>query len=111
MIIFGTRSTTIGTEPSKTKCRNCETENSTWIVMFQDYFHIFWIPTFPLWKSAVSSCTHCKQALTHKEFNANEKSAYEKIKLNAKTPIWMYSLLIGAVTFIALAVLVAKFEN
>lgn len=111
MIIFGTRSTSIGEAQAKSKCSHCQSENTVWIYIYRHYFHIFWIPTFPLWSSVASHCTHCKQVLTKNGFDLNLKSAHNNAKLNAKTPLWTFSLLIGLAVLIILGIILAQFGN
>ncbi|MCE7040148.1 zinc-ribbon domain-containing protein [Dyadobacter sp. CY312] len=97
MVIFGLRSTTIASLNSQLQCRHCHTNESVWLYIYRHYFHIFWIPAFPLWKSAASQCTHCKQVLTNNEFDDELKQAKTEAVKIAKTPIWTFSwLLVGA---------------
>lgn len=90
MIIFGSKASHLASENIHAKCSNCETQNSIQMSVFQKYAHIFWIPFFPIGKTAVSQCTHCKQVLEKKEFNGNLQESYHKIKSNSKTPIWTF---------------------
>lgn len=91
MIIYGSKATQIATEHILDKCSNCGTQNSVQMTVFQKYAHVFWIPFFPIGKTAVTECSHCKQVLEKKDFTGNLKSDYELIKSNSKTPIWTFS--------------------
>ena len=108
MIIFGTRSTNTGQEQVNRNCQHCQAEDSIWVFTFRRYFHIFWIPVLPLWQSAVSECTHCKQVLRENEFDTVLKSACDTAKQNAKTPLWMFSgfIIVAILFFLALLLIV-----
>ncbi len=61
MILFGIKGIKI--DPLKLKqgnCPDCKTKNSMWLLGRYNYFHIFWIPMFPLWKKGYALCNHCK---------------------------------------------------
>ena len=91
MIIYGSKATQIATESIAEKCPNCGTQNSIQMGVFQKYAHIFWIPLFPIGKTGVTQCSHCKQTLLKKEFNGALNESYENIKGQSKTPIWTFS--------------------
>lgn len=91
MIIYGSRSKELAKEILMDKCQNCGKTNCIDMHVFQKYAHVFWIPFFPMGKSGVSQCDHCKQVLKLKEMPASLKASYDNLKSNAKTPIWMFS--------------------
>jgi phage FluMu protein Com len=91
MIIYGSKATQVATENINDKCPNCGTQNSIQMTVFQKYAHVFWIPFFPIGKTAATQCSHCKQVLQKKEFTGNLNNDYETLKSNSKTPIWTFS--------------------
>src|SRR5882672_1182143 len=91
MIIYGVRSTQLAKEIIADKCSGCGTQNSIELYVFQKYAHVFWIPLFPVGKTVVSQCDHCKQVLKQKEMPSSLLSTYESIKSQTKTPIWTFS--------------------
>lgn len=102
MIIYGSKATQVVTENLTDKCSSCGTQNSIRITVFQKYAHVFWIPFFPIGKTGVTECSHCKQVLHKKEFTGNLNRSYETLKSNSKTPIWTFSglaLLSGLLIF------------
>ncbi|MDB5200650.1 MAG: zinc-ribbon protein [Ferruginibacter sp.] len=103
MIIYGTKAKELAHQTLFEKCPTCGTQNSVEMHVFQKYAHIFWIPFFPIGKTAVSQCEHCKQVLKPKEMPASLKSEYENMKLQHKTPLWMFSGLAAIVVLIGLA--------
>src|SRR6185369_8201835 len=91
MIVYGRKATQIAKELIVEKCPNCGTMNSVELYVFQKYAHVFWIPFFPIGKTAVSQCAHCKQSLKLKEMPLELRTAYDHVKQQAKTPIWTFS--------------------
>ena len=111
MIIYGSKSKELAKEVLMDKCPNCGTQNSIDMHVFQKYAHVFWIPFFPLGKTGVSQCDHCKQVLKLKEMPTSLKTSYENLKAQTKLPIWMFSGLGLLVIFIAAAVISGKKQD
>jgi hypothetical protein len=91
MIVYGSRSKELIKDVLSDQCPNCGKQNSIDMHVFQKYAHIFWIPIFPMGKTGVCQCDHCKQVLTLKEMPASLVISYENLKARAKTPVWMFS--------------------
>ena len=49
MIIFGTKAGHCGSVKTQGFCTECENTEHL-IHVLQKYFHIFWIPTIPIWQ-------------------------------------------------------------
>ncbi len=92
--VFGRNSTQIAHAPTQVRCSHCQTDGSVGLHVYRHYFHVFWIPAFPLWKSSSSQCSHCKQVLKEKEFDDTLKSANIEAGRQAKTPLWTFSWLL-----------------
>jgi zinc-ribbon family len=91
MIIYGTKAKEIGKEIISEKCTNCGSILKIDMHVFQKYAHVFWIPFFPIGKTGVSQCDHCKQVLKLKEMPPSIKTSYDNLKAQSKTPVWMFS--------------------
>ena len=91
MIIYGTKTKELAKEHLIDKCPNCGTQNSIDMHVFQKYAHVFWIPFFPVGKTGVSQCDHCKQVLKLKEMPSSLRTAYDNLKVQTKTPIWTFA--------------------
>jgi len=91
MIIYGSKQKLIGTEIQTEKCINCGRKNNVQLNIFQNYAHVFWIPFFPTGKTGISQCEHCKQVSKLKELSPSTKLAYDNLKGQSKTPVWMFS--------------------
>lgn len=87
MIIFGTRGTYLKQQSEAIDCPNCGTAASVRIGFIARYFHIFWIPFFPTSKTAISQCSHCKQALYQNEMPPVMRPALEEANKYAKRPL------------------------
>jgi zinc-ribbon family len=91
MIIYGSRSKQLAKEILIDKCQHCGSQNSIDMHVFQKYAHVFWIPFFPVGKTGVSQCDHCKQVLKLNEMPSSLRDSYDNLKKQAKTPVWMYA--------------------
>ena len=91
MIIYGWKPTGIATENIREKCPHCGTPDSLQMDIYQKYAHVYWIPLFPIGKTAATQCSHCQQVLQKKEFPPDLQYAYETLKIHAKTPVWTFS--------------------
>ncbi len=99
MLIGGNRVTELVQETLLGNCPNCGTKDSVQIHVFQRYGHIFWIPCFPMKKTIVSQCTHCKQVLNLKSVPSNIATESDTFKSQIKTPIWTFT---GSALFVLL---------
>lgn len=91
MIIYGIKAKLLKSEITSDTCPNCNTANSIQMNVFQRWAHIFWIPFFPIGKTGVSQCLHCKQVLKLKEMPASLKLSYDNLKVQTKTPVWTFA--------------------
>lgn len=90
MIVFGTKAKGIDSSVVNTVCPSCS-QSPHALHIFQKYFHIFWIPVFPLGKISVLECQHCKKTTTDKDLNALQGSMAQAKRKEAKTPLYMYA--------------------
>ncbi len=91
MLIYGWKSTPIGSEDLGSKCSHCGTMLSVQVFVFQKYAHVFWIPAFPIGKTGGSHCSHCKQTLKPKEMPQDVKLSYDNLRARSKAPVWTFS--------------------
>ncbi len=102
MIIYGSRNTQLKAAVVADKCPNCGTQNCIDMHVFQKYAHIYWIPLFPMSKTGVSQCDHCKQTLTLQEMSMPLAQSYEQLASETKTPIWTFAgavFIVGCIIF------------
>lgn len=100
MIVFGQKSSNIGQKNFfELKCPVCGKSGGIDIHFFSRHFHIFWIPTFPYKKEAVSHCSHCGHTRQEHQFDDLLKQRKEESAAEFKHPIWKWT---GALLFAAL---------
>lgn len=97
MIIYGTKAKVIKTSSIDTACESCD-KSQHYLHFVQKYFHIFWIPVFPLSKEAILECQHCKKVTGQKEMTVQQKNMVKSKRGDVKAPVYMYlgTLLIAA---------------
>jgi hypothetical protein len=91
MIIYGTRVNQLGKQMLNEKCINCDTQFSVELFVIQKFAHVFWLPLFPMSKTGISQCSHCKQVLKLNEMPDSYRNGYEALKAQTKTPVWTFS--------------------
>lgn len=111
MIIYGTKSKELAKQVLTDKCPNCGRQNSIELYVFQKYAHVFWIPVFPMGKSAISQCDHCKQVLKEKQMPSTLLSSYTTLKGQSKTPVWTFAGLALIIVLVAFAFVSEKNKN
>jgi len=89
MLIFGSGTKTLGSKKLQLEnCPNCDA-NNLHITCVVKYFHIFWIPTFPLERMAYPKCQNCGQ-----EPRITNQKTIDKIRQEKKSfqyPLYLYS--------------------
>lgn len=86
IILWGRKTKILETyEDDDSICDNCNTNSITYFV-YQDYYHIFFIPLFPILKYGGLYCRNCEKS--HINTISSKLSEYEKL---TRTPIYMYS--------------------
>ena len=91
MIVYGQKAKVLATETLTDKCPNCGAVAIVQLSVVQKYAHVFWIPFFTTGKTGITQCGNCKQVLKLKNMPQPFKDAYDTIKAQAKTPLYMFS--------------------
>lgn len=100
MIIYGMRSSHLESFDASITCVSCGQRDKTVVSVFGRYVHIFWIPLFPIGKTAVTYCEHCQASFENKDFSPHLKADIKTMKSGTKAPVWHYSGL-GLLTMLA----------
>ncbi|GAA4028306.1 hypothetical protein GCM10022409_10510 [Hymenobacter glaciei] len=68
--------------------------------------HLLWIPAFPIGKTSITTCQHCKQVLYFREMPATYQWLVQEAQHHARTPRTQFSLLLlfGAYATISLTI-------
>ncbi|WP_400192864.1 hypothetical protein [Hymenobacter sp. B81] len=102
MIFFGTKASLAGTRPLPgVTCVSCG-NNALNAAVYSRYFHIYWIPTFPLKRTGMSVCSFCKQALEPTEMPASYQAPFQAAQASVGLPLKHFTglFLIGALVLI-----------
>lgn len=92
MIIYGSSSTHLKSDNlRKVTCPNCQTKDQMTASVFGRHVHIFWIPLFPVGKTGVFECQHCRKGFRKKELSEGGIREYNSFLEDVKTPIWKFS--------------------
>ncbi|MFT6746026.1 MAG: hypothetical protein ACJAZ2_000364 [Glaciecola sp.] len=91
MILFGRKAHHLGlTTSKKIPCEKCAKKHLA-ISVFQKYFHILWLPMFPIKKECASQCIKCQNVLIEKRFSDKSKEIAITLKKKYKTPFFAFS--------------------
>ncbi len=91
IFFFGTRASKIKERQLRNiSCPYCNTANSFTVSTYSRYFHFFWIPIVPLFKSSIAECGHCKKSYAVANFSPEMKRSFEQENQRdpAKRPLW-----------------------
>ncbi|WP_394973918.1 hypothetical protein [uncultured Croceitalea sp.] len=105
LFFFGTRASKVKERKLKrTTCPYCQTQDSFVVSTFSKYFHFFWIPIIPLFKTHIAECTHCKKSYDKTHFTQEMQHSLEnENRLNpAKRPLWQGCGCLVLVAFFAI---------
>ncbi len=91
MIVLGSNSALVHKEFIIEPCPVCNHINCVEMNVLQKYAHVFWIPFFPVGKTGISICGHCKKVMKLGEMPETYKQAYHNARLQSKTPVWTFS--------------------
>jgi hypothetical protein len=90
MILFGRKAHHLGlTTSNKVKCENCGKKDLA-VSIFQKFFHMLWVPMFPVKRECASQCLQCQNVLVEKKFSIAAKSLAAKLRKEHKTPFWSF---------------------
>ena len=82
--------TPIGLDDFLIKCPSCETYSWADVMIISHYFHIYFIPFFPIEKDANVICKTCGLKRYAMSFDKNLISHYDEIKRKYKHPPFTY---------------------
>lgn len=99
-MIFGIRTSECSPILMEYSCPCCAKDNTIYILPYQIYFHIFWVPTFPMGKDYTVYCNSCG-----KEFLPAYFPMTSRVRGQLETPKWTFLGLLIAAGFFILTVL------
>ncbi|WP_123864814.1 zinc-ribbon domain-containing protein [Chitinophaga barathri] len=109
MIVFGIREKKIDLEPVlEHSCNHCSVRESLLIQINCIYFHVFWIPVFPVYKKTYSICSHCRKVLTGGEMPPDLNATANELKKEAKYPWYVFTGSCLALLLLIIAFFISK---
>lgn len=104
LIAFGENKTIIGVEEVLVYCPSCESSQWSDIMVTGRYFHIYWIPIFPVGKDLNIICRKCGLKRYGLSFKPETISNYGEIKSKFRYR-WFHYLGISGIILIAMSIL------
>jgi hypothetical protein len=98
MTMFGVRSARLGTVPlgSRVPCDLCGRPKLT-VAVVGTYFHVLFVPTYPLARRASVGCAHCHRVIPSEAAAPGVKAAAEAVVTRLRVPRTHYLGLAAAV--------------
>ena len=101
MIFYGTNSSRLKDgQLNNVTCPSCENQTSITYGIFGKYFYLYWIPIFPLGKTNILECNHCKKTYKLKELPEQIKRKFE-LEKHRGVPVLHFSGLAITACFVA----------
>lgn len=103
-MIYGTRAKHLGSFQVKDiPCPYCEKTENQHMSIFGRYAHVMWIPLFPIGKTPIAECTHCKRTYESSEFTEKMHLVNAELGKRVKSPKWMWAglMIIGGFVLIS----------
>lgn len=102
MIFYGTNSSNLDSGTlQNVQCPHCDNVTTFSYDVFGRYAYVYWIPFFPLGKTSVAECSHCKATYKIDNNVPEIKKAFDrKMEVNpVKTPIkhFSFSFILGII--------------
>ena len=92
MILYGSKGAHLRTAPLPgTSCPACATQNSLKASVYGRYAHVYYIPSFPVSKTALTQCDHCQQAWEEKSLPAQLQPAVRELRKSTWFPLWTWA--------------------
>ncbi len=89
MARFGIKEAKKRTELKLTACTcpNCFEEDTLYAEIFPRYFHVYWVPVFPIGKYALAQCDNCGHVIQQRDFPEELKPQIKESKKSIKLPL------------------------
>jgi hypothetical protein len=111
LIFYGVKKANIGFDEFLVKCPSCEADNFADVMVTSNYYHIYFVPIFPIEKEVSCICQKCGLKRYDVPFNKRTFKNYTEVKSKFRHPwySWFFTLIIG--TIILISILIALFSN
>lgn len=91
IVLFGKKKVIAGSfEVFMYECPFCDKINTTTIIIYTWYIHVFLIPFFPFRKEAYAICTDCKTKRNELKFGPKLLEELKSSKIKIRHPWWTW---------------------
>ena len=92
MILYGSKGMHLRTAPLPgTSCPSCATSDALKTSVYSRYARVYFIPSFPVSKTALTQCDHCQQAWEEKALPAQLQPAVRALRKDTRFPLWHWA--------------------
>jgi len=110
-IQYGVKAKHLTNEVIAAQCPACEKSDCIDMHVLQRYFQLYWIPFWPLEKTGVSYCNHCKQTLKLAEMPYPLRNGFHIMQAKTRTPMWTTTGLWLIIVFLSSALVYGFIDN
>ena len=100
-IVYGRHRAPIDLGEAFVKCPHCEAHNWADMMVYSNYYHVYWIPMFPFDKEANLICTKCGLKRYGMGFSNKLLDNFDELKKKFKHPWYTY---IGIAAFLLIVI-------
>ena len=91
MILYGSKGAHLRTTPLPgASCPGCATPNTMKASVYSRYAHVYYIPFFPVSKTALTQCDHCQQAWEEKSLPTQLQPTVRELRKSTRFPLWSW---------------------
>lgn len=107
MILFGTGKSKIGSvQVQADACQHCGYAGPQTVMVHGRYFHIFFIPVFPVGSKTTATCPQCKTTKPQRQFSQQLHATFAQSRVRTRRPAWHFlGLMLIGIAFAAIALL------
>jgi C4-type Zn-finger protein len=101
IIFFGTKQSNVGIDEQFVYCPSCEAAAEADLLVASSYFHIYFLPLFPVSKEVSIICKQCGLKRYDLPFNKKTINNYAEIKNKFRHP-WFTYIFLGCIALVIL---------
>lgn len=109
ILIYGVQKTAIGIDEVLEKCPSCESDTFCDLFLTSDYYHMFYIPIFPIGKEVSIFCKKCGLKRYNVPLTVQTMKNYQELNSKFRHPWYTYSVPIVFGSLILIAIIVSVF--
>ena len=94
ILIYGVKKTPIGVDEVLTNCPSCEVDTYEDIYVTSNYYHMFFIPIFPIEKEVTFFCQKCGLRRTDIPLTPNSIKNFQEVNKKFRHPWYTYFFLL-----------------